>query len=221
MHGNRMDTLQSKLDACQSNDQDAVISGKELELCREKLSDEQLSKEQLNQNLRSAQQNLQAAQKENRELKIQSSSEKAEIENLRNKIRQLENEKLRMKSESSRSQRETATKIRGLTYENQNLQKFLDRCESTQNMICKGAIVGDNGLSLLKKPSEIEICQDYGIYEKPENSLLMFDFRARDGNDELAVITRGLSSYSDKTGDYYKIGNKDKIITSFNTTGDV
>ena len=86
---------------------------------------------------------------------------------------------------------------------------------------CKGPIVGVNGLSLLKKPSEIEVCQNHGIYEKPEKSLLMFSPYARDGNGERAVITRGLSSYSYKTDDKYKIGNKDKIITSFNTNNDV
>ena len=114
-----------------------------------------------------------------------------------------------------------ANRIRGLTIENKNLQNNLDKCHSNQNTICKGSIVGDNGLSLLKKPSEIEVCQDYGIYEKSENSLLLFDPRARDGNDERAVITRGLSSYLQGTGSRYKIGIKDKIITSFNTTGDV
>ena len=124
-----------------------------------------------------------------------------------------------MQSESSRNQKQAANKIRGLTIENENLQNNLDKCHSNQNTICKGSIVGDNGLSLLKKPSEIEVCQDYGIYEKPENSLFMFMDDARDGNDELAVITRGLSSYLYDTGDKYKIGDKDKIITSFNTNG--
>ena len=87
-------------------------------------------------------------------------------------------------------------------------------------MICKGPIVGKNGLSLLKKQNEIQVCQDYGIYDEPENTLLLF-YNARDGENEKAVITRGVSTYLDETDGKYKIGNMDKIITSFNTNGNV
>ena len=86
-------------------------------------------------------------------------------------------------------------------------------------MDCEGPIVGSNGLSLLKNQYEIELCQDHGSYYEPENSLLIFDNDAIDGKNERAVITRGLSSYLGKTGEKYKIGNKDKIITSFDRNG--
>jgi len=84
-------------------------------------------------------------------------------------------------------------------------------------MICKGPIVGNNGLTLLKNQSEIEVCQDYGIYDEPENSLLMFYHKAKSGTNEGAVITRGISSHLNMTSNVFKIGNNDKIITSFNT----
>ena len=82
------------------------------------------------------------------------------------------------------------------------------------NTIRKGAIVGDNGLTLLKKPSEIEICQNNGIYEKPNDAILMFYDGVRNGKNELALIKRGLSFSLPQKGETYKIGNKDKIITS-------
>ena len=86
---------------------------------------------------------------------------------------------------------------------------------------CEGPIVGNNGFSLLKKLSDIERCQEYGIYDEPQKSLLIFDENAKDGNNERAVITRALSTYSDKSDEKYEIGNKDKIITSFNTNGNI
>ena len=131
-------------------------------------------------------------------------SENEENKNLQNRIRQLEREKI-----------ELSSKVAHLNIENQNLQNSLDTCND-QNTICNGPIVGKNGLSLLKKPSEIEFCQDYGIYDEPVNGLLIFS-----GNYEIAVITRGLSNYLDKTDEIYKIGNKDKIISSFNTNENV
>ena len=100
-------------------------------------------------------------------------SENEENKNLQNRIRQLEREK-----------NELSSKVAHLNIENQNLQNSLDSCND-QNTICNGPIVGKNGLSLLKKPSEIEFCQDYGIYDEPVNGLLIFS-----GNYEIAVITR-------------------------------
>ena len=45
----------------------------------------------------------------------------------------------------------------------------------------------------------------------------MFYYKAKDGTNEGAVITRGLSSHLNMTSNVFKIGNQDKIITSFNT----
>ena len=215
---NRLDTCENQngalLDQCQSSNQEAVITRKELDLCRNELTAEQNSNDQLSRNLRNKEGNIKT-------LKNQLNSEKAENENLRNRIRQLENENARIQSESSRNQREMSNKVGDLTIKNQDLQRSLDMCQRKPIMDCEGPIVGNNGLSLLKKPSEIQSCQDYGIYDQPENSILIFDNDAEDGNKERAVITRGLSNYLDKTDEKYKIGNKDKIITSFNTNGNV
>ena len=209
------------MDQCKNGKPGAVITEKEFDLCRDELTDEQDSKKQLFQNLKIAKRNIKTLEDEKEVLQNQLNSEKAGTENLRNRIRQLENEKTRIQSESARNQRESADKVHRLTNESQNLQSSLDFCQGNQKMDCDGPIVGYNGLSLLKKPSEIQVCQDYGIYDEPENSILIFDDDAIDGNNERAVITRALSNYLDKTDGKYKIGNKDKIITSFNTNGNV
>ena len=129
----------------------------------------------------------------------------------------LKTKKNRIQSESSRNQREMSNKVRGLINENQNLQSSLDLSLD----LCKSPIVGKNGLSLLKDQSVIQVCRDYGIYDQPENSILIFDEDAADGNDERAIITQGFSTYSDNGGYGYQIGNKDRIITSFNINGNV
>ena len=142
----------------------------------------------------------------------QLTSKNDENENLQARIRELESDNNILRSESFQILNDAANKIRDLSNENEKLRNSID-----QNMICKGPIVGNNGLALLKNQSEIEVCQDYGIYDEPENSLLMFYYKAKDGTNEGAVITRGLSSHLNMTSNVFKIGNQDKIITSFNT----
>ena len=198
----------------QSQCQDAVISRKELDLCRNELIGEQNSNEQLSRSLRNANENI-------RTFQTQLISEKAENENLRNRIRQLENEKTRIQSESSRNQKESTSKVRYLTYKNQRLRSSLESCQINPVMFCKRPIVRNNGLSLLKKQSEIEVCRDYGIYDEPEDSILIFDNDAKDGNNERAFITQGFSTRLAGTHEKYKIGNKDKTITSFNINRNV
>ena len=134
-----MQSLQSKLDQCNSGNQDAVITRKELDLCRDKLTEEQNSKEQLFLNLINAKGNTKTLEDENEVLQIQLNSEKVENENLRNRIRQLENENIRIQSESSQNQREMANKVRGLTNENQSLRSSLDQRKPI--MDCEGPIV--------------------------------------------------------------------------------
>ena len=219
----RIESIQSELEQCQSGVQGVVVIRKELDLCRDELTDEKDSKEQLSKDLRIAKGNIKTLEDGKEALQNELNSKKAETENLRNQTGQLQNVKTRILSELS------------------GIQTSLDACQSDRNIICKGPIVGNNGLSLLKKPSEIQVCQEYGIYDKPENSLLVFypyakdgdyfeiinkayDYteirRLKDGNNK-AVITRGLSTYLDKTAKLYKIGNKDKILTPFNTNGNV
>ena len=85
---------------------------------------------------------------------------------------------------------ETTKKMLEHTKKQQNLQDSLDTCQNEQNKICSGTIVAENGLNLLKKQSEIEVCQDYGIYKKIENSALVFhpSFDIERGG---AFITKG------------------------------
>jgi len=68
IHGSRMESMQSELDQCQSGNQDAVIIKKELDLCRDELTEEQDSKELLSQNLRSAQRNIKTLEDDNQKL---------------------------------------------------------------------------------------------------------------------------------------------------------
>ena len=208
--------MQSKLDQCKSGDQNAVITRKELDSCLDELDDEHNSKEQLSQKIRSAEGNIKTLKDEKEGLQNQLNSEKSQNENLRDRIRQLEIEKTKILSEFE-NQRETVNKQQILTNENQNLQRSLETCRENQKIFCDSPIVGNNGLSLLKTQSEIQVCQDYGFYNEPENSILMFFDEAYDGNNETAVIIRGLPTYSYKSTDTYKIGDKDNIITSFNT----
>ena len=79
----KIESLQSQLSGCQSNNQDSNITGKELDLCREELTDEQNSKDELKQNitmlegrnrkldqsLKSAKRNITALEDENQELR--------------------------------------------------------------------------------------------------------------------------------------------------------
>ena len=185
---------------------------KDFDLCRDELTVEQNSKEQFSQNLSIAKENINAKEEKQEVLQEQLNSEREANENLRNRIRQLENEKNRIQSETSK---------RGLTNGNQNLQSLLETCQRERRMNCGCPIVGNNGLSLLKNHSEIQACQDHGNYDEPESSLLIFHFQAKDGNNERAIITRGLSTYMINNGGKYILGNKDKIITSFNSNGEV
>ena len=130
MHGSRIKTIQLKLDQCKSESQDAVKSKKELDSCRDELTDERNSKEQIYQDFQSSKQNIKTLEDENKRhnrsmrsanrnietlkdekkvLQNQLNSEKAENDNLRNQIRQLKNER--------------NNEERNLNNQNQNLQK--------------------------------------------------------------------------------------------------
>ena len=86
--------LYSELEQCKSGNQDSVISRKELDLCRDELSDELNEKNQLNRNLQvlrnhnnSLQNQLASKRTENQNLQTQLTAEKAEIQDLRSRIR--------------------------------------------------------------------------------------------------------------------------------------
>ena len=79
--------LNFKLEECKSGNEDAVIPRKELDLCRDELSDELNQKNQLNQNLQVLQNQLASEKTENENFKTQLTAEKAEIQDLRSRIR--------------------------------------------------------------------------------------------------------------------------------------
>ena len=134
-----IDSWQSKLNQCESANQDGVISRKELEQCREELTNEQNSKDKLNQNLQRTIQSLEAAKDQNDKLKNQLTLEKAENENRLNRIQQLEVEKSRMQTQSARNQTELKNKIRDLTNQNQN------NANQLQNRLVTEKAENDNG----------------------------------------------------------------------------
>ena len=101
-----------------------------------------------------------------------------ENEKPRNQSLQLDCNKIGM--QFFRNQTKMTEKIKGLRDRNHELHNKLETCQSNQNKICDGPIYDKNGLSLLKTQSEIEVCQDYGIYETPKDSILVFDDNARD-----------------------------------------
>ena len=141
IHESQMQSMQSKLDQCNSGNQDAVIIRKELDSCRYELTEEHNSKEQLSLNLINAKGNTKTLEDENEVLQIQLNSEKEENENLRNRIRQLKNENIRIQSELSQNQREMANKVRDLTNENQGLRNSLDTDQRKPILDCEGPIV--------------------------------------------------------------------------------
>ena len=128
--------MQSKLDHCETDNQEKVIIKKELDSCRDELTDEQNSKQQIYQDLQGAKQNIKALEDENKRynrsmrsanrnietlkdekkvLQNQLNSEKAENDNLRNQIRQLKKEK--------------SIEVGKLSNQNQDLQNSLDSCQ--------------------------------------------------------------------------------------------
>ena len=124
MHKGRMNTIQSKLDQCESGSQDAVTTRKELDLCHHRLSDEQKSTKDLKRNIKTLQNN-------NDKLQNQLTSKNNEIENLRNRIRGLEREETRIQSDS--------TTI-GTTIVPQLYNRYHNRYHSSdENEICRSA----------------------------------------------------------------------------------
>ena len=98
----KIGSLQSTLDQCESRNQDAVICEKELGLCRNKLNDEQNEKNQLEKR----------------------------FQNIEKTVLQLEGENTKILFESFRNQTLHAKQIRVLTEENENLQNALGTCQN-------------------------------------------------------------------------------------------
>ena len=120
MHDSEVQSLQSKLDQCESDNQDAIITKHELDLCRGELTDEQNSKQQIYQDLQRAKKNIKTFQDDKKILQNQLKSsneiidsEQAESKRLRDQTRKLEEE------------------IQSLKNQNRNLQNSLDSSQET------------------------------------------------------------------------------------------
>ena len=176
--------------------------------CCDELKDEQIAKKGLSQSLENANQNIKKLEDKNEKLEDQMTIEKVENENLRVRLRQLEREM----ADSSRKQRDLANKVHDLTNKNQNLQNALDTCPLDPTRIPTTTFLTSSTIS----STTITIAGTTVDTSVPKRSLLMFDDNARNGKNERAVITQGLShTFLYETGEEYKIGNKDKIIDSY------
>ena len=92
------DSMQSKLDQCESGNQDAIITHNELDSCRGELTDEKNSKQRIYQDLQSSKRNIETLEDDKKVLQNQLNSEKVESDRLRDRIRKLENENQRLNS---------------------------------------------------------------------------------------------------------------------------
>ena len=125
MQTKEIESLKSELKKCQSGYQDAVISRKELDLCRDELSDELNEKNKLNRNLKalqnennSLQNQLASKTAENENFKTQLTAKEAENEDLRSRIQRLESDNAELQSQLSRNQHETSNEIQAMTQKN-------------------------------------------------------------------------------------------------------
>ena len=128
------------------------------------------------------------------------------------KDEQKENERLNLELRS------IIRNLKTLESENENLRNRVRQLESknlemtteVQNLASENQNLKD----------ALETCENdkKGNCKGPIDSILMFQGGPF---SKLAVMTRGLSSSLSETSDEYKIGNEDKIITSFNKNGDV
>ena len=91
----RIESIQTKFKRCHSNYQDKITIEKELDLCREELSDERNSKEQINQNLQNTEQNylnlIKTVADENEKLKQSLQSATQNFEHLKDDKEVLQN----------------------------------------------------------------------------------------------------------------------------------
>ena len=108
MQQKNIETLQSKLNACQSGNRDAILCEKELDLRRDELIDSQNEQTKLAEKLRKTENKNDALQNE-------LASEKTKNENLQHQIRELEKENTKIKSELSNNRRETTNNLRPMT----------------------------------------------------------------------------------------------------------
>ena len=144
MHDSEIQSLQSKLDQCESGNQDAIITKNELDLCRGELTDEQNSKQQINQDLQSAKENIKTLKDQNKKLNQSLQSAKRNIETLKDDKKELQNQMVSEKAESKRlldKTRKLENEKQRLNNRNRNLENSLDSCQETVKIFVHGRSV--------------------------------------------------------------------------------
>ena len=141
----KIETVQLNLNECRKDNQNEVLTGKELDICNDELRDEQISKGRLKQSLKNAKWNIQSLEKDFKELQKQMALDTTENEN---RIQQLERENTILSNEM-------ASKEKDLTYTNQKLQKSLENCQNE---------LDSTSLTFSNQPSDhsynlLEICE--------------------------------------------------------------
>ena len=137
------DSMQSKLNQCDSGYQDAIITKNELDSCRGELTDEQNSKQQIYQDLQNAKRNIKTLRDDKNVLQNKLNLEKTENDNLRHQFTAVQ------KSEKKLSKR--------LKNAQQSIDTLKDEKEVLQNQL--------NLLNLKKQREKIRGLADYALWD--------------------------------------------------------
>ena len=137
------DSMQSKLNQCDSGYQDAIITKNELDSCRGELTDEQNSKQQIYQDLQNAKRNIKTLRDDKNVLQNKLNLEKTENDNLRHQFTAVQ------KSEKKLSKR--------LKNAQQSIDTLKDEKEVLQNQL--------NLLNLEKQRKKIRRLAGYYLWD--------------------------------------------------------
>ena len=134
MQENRIQSMQSKLNHCETDNQGKVILEKELNSCRDELTDEHNAKQQIYQDLQSAKQNIKTLEEENKRHNRSMRSANRNIETLKDEKKVLQNQLNSEKGENvdlrnQIRQLKRIIEVRNLNNQNQNLQNSFDSCQ--------------------------------------------------------------------------------------------
>ena len=133
------DSMQSKLNQCDSGYQDAIITKNELDSCRGELTDEQNSKQQIYQDLQNAKRNIKTLRDDKNVLQNKLNLEKTENDNLRHQFTTVEKSEKKLNKRLKSAQQSIHT----LKDEKEVLQKQLNllhlkieqsRCQQLENI---------------------------------------------------------------------------------------
>ena len=134
------DSMQSKLDQCESGNQDAIMTQNELVSCRDELTNEHNLKQQIYQKLQSAKQKVKILEDDNKRHSQSLQSAERNIETLKDDKKVLQNQLNSEKTESERLRdriRKLENENQGLHKQNQNIQNSIDSCQETGKITFK------------------------------------------------------------------------------------